>query len=395
MIRRQLPGYSPVGLRGLVRGLVAGGPAEQAVTDLERVLAERLRADDVVATGSGTQALQLALRLAMAELGDGAEPMVALPAFNCYDLVSAAVGAGAPVVFYDVDPEHLVPERDTLVEALELGANIVVAANLFGFPLDWDVLREVAGGRAVLVEDAAQGVGSAWGGLPGGAAGDISVLSFGRGTGWTGGGGGAVLVRGDGRGSIETDWVNSEAGPLRPTVALLAQWALGRPSLYRLPTSIPGLALGETVYHPPGAIQGMSGTAASILMAHDAEATAAVGTRRSHAAEWTDALAECLADGQWRAPAPLDACSYHRFPLLAPSGAAAGRLAALGRDRGAVRSYPTALHRLAEARPIASGPVGALPGAEALAERVVTLPTHRFVTADDIDSVARTLSSLR
>ena len=45
-----------------------------------------------------------------------------------------------------------------------------------------------------VVEDAAQGLGATWRGRPLGSFGDVSVLSFGRGKGWTGGVGGALLA---------------------------------------------------------------------------------------------------------------------------------------------------------------------------------------------------------
>ncbi|MDH5761183.1 MAG: DegT/DnrJ/EryC1/StrS family aminotransferase, partial [Gemmatimonadota bacterium] len=169
MIRHQLPGYSPLTLGGIMVAAARGVAAGRAVGfELEAYLSERFRGEEVVLTGSGTQALQLALGYGFME-GPGAGRPVALPAYACFDLVTAAVGAGVPVVFYDVDPAHLGPDADSFRRVIADGAGTVVVGNLYGFPLDWDWIRGECGREGVLVvEDAAQGVGSEWKGRAGG-----------------------------------------------------------------------------------------------------------------------------------------------------------------------------------------------------------------------------------
>ncbi len=107
---------------------------------------------------------------------------MALPAFTCYDIASAAVGAGVRVALYDVDPDTLGPDPASLERVLAAGAGAVVAGPLYGVPLEWDALRALADRHgALLIEDAAQGHGASWRGRPLGSLGDLSVLSFGRG----------------------------------------------------------------------------------------------------------------------------------------------------------------------------------------------------------------------
>ena len=77
---------------------------------------------------------------------------------------------------------------ESLERALKRGAGVVVVAPLCGIPVDWDrVGRCLAPYGALAVEDAAQGHGAEWRGLPLGGLGTLSVLSFARGKGWTGG----------------------------------------------------------------------------------------------------------------------------------------------------------------------------------------------------------------
>ena len=126
----------------------------------------------------------------------GERPTVALPAFSCFDVAAAAVRFGRPVRFYDVDPATLGPDPESLRRAVAAGARVVVAASAFGVPVDWELVgHALSGSDALVIEDAAQGHGGRWAGARLGAHGRLGVLSFGRGKGWTGGTGGALLVR--------------------------------------------------------------------------------------------------------------------------------------------------------------------------------------------------------
>ncbi len=178
------------------------GDAEQLSTLLRR----RYHSDHVVLCDSGTSALILALRVA----SDGApKPLVALPAYGCYDLATAAIAVGADVVLFDLDPETLAPDPVSFARALQRGPCAVVVAYLYGIPFDAAALsRQAAEVGAILIEDAAQGFGASVADTPCGGIGPLSVLSFGRGKGVTGGGGGALLMRG----------VSPELGSMRKLV---------------------------------------------------------------------------------------------------------------------------------------------------------------------------------
>ena len=112
MIRRQLPAYSPLTARSLV-GAALDAVASPGIARgrLAQSLASRFAADRVALTGSGTQALQLALARVPVS-SDGSAPLVALPAYTCFDVATAAVAAQVRVVFYDVDPLFLTPDGD-------------------------------------------------------------------------------------------------------------------------------------------------------------------------------------------------------------------------------------------------------------------------------------------
>jgi len=387
-LRHQLAVYSPVSLRA--GGRAAGDALRRGADPRAPLLAELLRdyaAAGGALCGSGTQALQLALAEARRRGGDAP---VALPAFSCYDVAAAAVGAGVRVALYDVDPGTLAPDPASLERVLAAGAGAVVAGPLYGVPLDWDALRGAADRHgALLVEDAAQGHGASWRGRPLGSLGDLSVLSFGRGKGWTGGRGGALLARGGAAAAPGALSVPTPADEARTAVLVAAQWLLGRPGVYGIPASIPGLGLGETTYHDPSPPAGITRAAAALLRHAREGSRVEAAARRTNAAALLARLPALPAGGGARAvrvPAGAEA-GWLRLPLRLPRGLDGLASPARARRLGVAASYPTTLAALPRLRPLLVGPETRWPGAEALVRELVTLPTHSRVTAAERDEI--------
>src|SRR5690625_7841010 len=86
-----------------------------------------------VLTGSGTDALQRAIVCACQRIGRGA--VAAIPAYGCYDIATAAIGAEVRFFLYDIDPVTLGPDLDSLGSAIAAGASAVVVAPLYGAPV--------------------------------------------------------------------------------------------------------------------------------------------------------------------------------------------------------------------------------------------------------------------
>lgn len=396
---RQVPVHSPVP-SGSVREAVWHGLRLR--NDPRPRVREMIRAaygaDEAVLLGSGTQALQVAIRAAARLVG--ADPIVALPAFTCFDVASAAVGAGARIALYDVEPSTLAPNLDSLAVTLAQGARIVVAVPLYGIPIEWRTIEERASAfGAVVIEDAAQGHGAFWHDRPVGGFGMISTLSFGRGKGWTGGKGGALLVRA--RGGQRLPLPNGgaaapqgEAGTWAELGVLLrttAQWALGDPSRYRLPASVPWLGLGETRYHEPQPPTGITRAAAALLEHTRALAAREALARRANTAWLLDRLP---AGPHVRTVCPPAGSSpgYLRLPLLASRGLAGFGDPARAVRLGVVPSYPSTLAALPQLAGRLVRVTERWPGAEELVRRLVTVPTHSLLTAGDREALARLLA---
>ena len=382
-LRRQLPVHSPLPLAAVLAGgagLVAGGGT--AAADLTTALIRTFGAEAVVLTDSGTGALALAIGACLAGSPDAA---VALPAFSCYDLATAAAGAGARVLLYDVSPDTLAPDDASLERALARGARIVVLAHLFGVPADPAPVRRTAeAAGAWLIEDAAQGAGAAIRRRPLGSFGDFSVLSFGRGKGNTSGRGGALLIHGA---RAATAAAGIRAGLLRrrrgaeDVMLLAAQWLLARPALYALPSALPFLRLGETVYREPEPARGLSAAAARVLAVTWPLGEAEGAVRKAHAARLLGTRARGLTPP--RIPAAAEA-GYLRLPLVASVEARSSAASGEARGLGIMPSYPKPLCDLAPFAERVLNRDGAFPGARLLAERLVTLPTHGLLDERDL-----------
>jgi len=385
-LRQQLAAYSPISaiaIANAARRLAAGDDVLGAIAEL---LEQRFVADDVLMTSSATTALSLAMRAAASVMGTK-RPCVALPAFSCYEVGAAAVGAEAEIHLYDLDPETLSPDLDSLESVIRRGASIVIAAPLFGFPVDWDGIERLALQHgAFVIEDAAQGHGAHWHGRPLGALGRLSVVSFGRGKGWTGSSGGALLAR---SGASMTDVRGNAERPSRLQDAKLwlaatTQWALGRPALYGAPASIPSLGLGRTIYHPPRPPTAMAPFAAALALetreAADAEAVVRRETARVYRRELLDvegvSLIRELEEGS---------AGYLRFPVRVRADRGMTRI--VQRDEGVrlgvASAYPTSLDAVPDVASRTRNRESSFPGARTLVQELITLPTHSRLKAGE------------
>jgi len=353
------------------------GSGDRARVRLGAILAEQYDSREVLLTDSGTSALRLALLIAH---GRTRAP-VALPAYGCYDIATAADGAGIPFDLYDLDPDTLSPDLGSLREALEGGARAVVVAHLYGVPADLArVGALVAEYGAILIEDAAQASGCEWRGRPAGAHGGLGVLSFGRGKGVTGGSGGGLLVNdaelleASRRAWEESVPVGAAPVGVRDLVRVVAQWLLARPPLYAIPASIPFLRLGETIYRAPHPVRAISGVAAGVVEAVLPLVPAEVAIRRANAERLRD---EVTHRGTHFRPPPDWKAGWLRYPVVMPTPASAGSGGGSS-PPGVALGYPTALSDLSGFGERRHRAGGSYAGARLLAANAITIPTHRF-----------------
>lgn len=381
--RAQPAVYSPIGVGHLLNAAVSVIGPDDTCDRASVVLRRIFNVREVHLYQSGTAALRSAIVHASSIVGTGSP--VALPAFTCFEVATAAVGAGVSIALYDLDPETLAPDLDSVEAALRSGARTVVLSPLYGVPFDWETAEDlVASYGAIAIEDAAQGHGGSWRGRPLGAHGQIATVSFGRGKGWTASGGGALLLRESPRERfaehpLSPGGVASELGALASGAA---QWALGRPAIYGLPASIPWLGLGETQYHEPTPPRRMSRASAHLLVRTAAGAEIEARARRASAARWAEDLPATPAVRRIH-PHHEGVAGYLRYPVRLARGLSGfGDRREEARRLGVAPTYPAMLAELPAVQERLRGRIGRWSGSRTLVRELVTLPTHSLVTED-------------
>ncbi|MCH7490996.1 MAG: DegT/DnrJ/EryC1/StrS family aminotransferase [Gemmatimonadetes bacterium] len=386
ILRRQLPVYSPISLTSLLSGWgsMVSGSSDRARTTVTSAITAEFAADEILLTDSGTSALTLAIRGICEARG---ERLIALPAYGCYDLATAADGAGVEVALYDVDAHTLGPDLESLTSVLRRRPAALVVAHLYGVPVDMDAVTQAAEKwDVVVIEDAAQGHGAVFDGAPLGSFGSLAILSFGRGKGMTGGGGGALLSHD----RLGSEIVKRSAAVIHPAsrgirelFAATAQWVLARPPIYGLPASIPFLNLGKTVYRKPHPAAAISNPACNVLAANWSLFAAEALTRREVGHRLTDTLAGCDAAESIAVP-PRGQAGYLRFPVLVSEAAKRHFRSSVARRLGVMPGYPQSLVDLPGFGDRCVNHAERFPGARCLAARLFTLPTHGKLTAADL-----------
>ncbi|HQR38641.1 MAG TPA: LegC family aminotransferase [Blastocatellia bacterium] len=176
------------------------------VDRFERDLAAATGCAHAVATSNGTSALHICLLLAGVRTGDE----VVMPTLTFIATANAVSYVGAVPHFVDSEVVSLGVDAAKLdahlrdVARVENGVCVhrrtgapmraLVVMHVFGHPCDLDALAEVAARwRLVLIEDAAESLGSTYRGRHTGNVGVVSALSFNGNKVVTTGGGGAIL----------------------------------------------------------------------------------------------------------------------------------------------------------------------------------------------------------
>jgi dTDP-4-amino-4,6-dideoxygalactose transaminase len=128
-----------------------------------------------IGVGSGTAALELALKAA--HIGAGDE--VILPANSFFATAEAVSNVGARPVFADVNPSsfHLdVASSERLITAR---TKAIIPVHLYGWAMDMTALQKLADQHMLtIIEDAAQAHGTERDGIPVGGSGRLTCFSF-------------------------------------------------------------------------------------------------------------------------------------------------------------------------------------------------------------------------
>lgn len=154
-------------------------------------LEERFHAQKALLTTSGTTALDMAMLLCNLKPGDE----VILPSYTFSSTATAAVLAGAKLVFVDIRPDTMNIDETKIEEAITSKTKVIVAMHYAGVACEMDTIMDIAHRHGLMVvEDAAQGVMSSYKGKPLGTIGDFGCYSFHETKNYSMGEGGALII---------------------------------------------------------------------------------------------------------------------------------------------------------------------------------------------------------
>jgi dTDP-4-amino-4,6-dideoxygalactose transaminase len=396
-IQRTLaPTAAPLSWGDLLRGLGAPFRGQQAIEKLTKEFQNYFKVKHLFWVTSGKAALTVIL-LGLSRLSSRRK--VLIPAYTCFSVPSSIIKAGLDVALCDVDAKTLDFDMASLRGALDQDVLAVVPTHLFGSCADVTQAARYAKARQIyVVEDVAQAFGGMRAGRPLGTTGDVGFLSFGRGKNLTCGSGGLILTNSDQladaiRGEYERLGDESFVGAFRNWLEVALIHLLIRPSAYWFPDGLPFLKLGETRFYRDFPILKMDRIRAGLLANWRARLS---GTTLSRS-EVTSRIARSLNEsGALHIMPRSEYGSVHlRLPVLMKTSEQKRQLCALSKQRGLGISpcYPAPVRDIPELQSTLRGSRAA--GASMLAECLVALPTHRYVTDQDVRRIVAAVKEVQ
>ena len=384
------PAAAPLGWSDLWHGAAASLSPRRALREFEDDVRQHFGVRHVFLLSSGTAALTVTLR-ALRSLSLRRE--VLLPAYTCFSVPAAVLEAGLRPALCDIDPATFDFDHALLDQTVTASTLCVVGHHLFGVPSDIERLRAICHARGIfVVEDAAQGMGAESNGRQLGTVGDVGIFSLGRGKNVTCGSGGVIVTNSDEIAvAVVREYASVKTASLRDIVrdcieaVFLAVFI--RPSLYWMPSALPFLRLGQTVFPKNIRVRRLSGLKAGLLR-NWRRSLAQANRARSETAAYL-----C---GRLRVqPASGTSHPYLRLPVLAGSAREKARIHALSRARGLGLSaaYPSPLNEVPEVRALVNG--HRFPSARRVADCLLTLPTHHWLTDRDKQAIAELCQDIR
>jgi len=141
----------------------------------EEAFAEYVGTQHAVTTSNGTTALHLILQAS--GIGPGDEVIV--PTLTYVACANTVIYVGADPVFVDCGPVYWNLTAEGVKEAITPRTRAVMAVHLYGSPVDMGPIRELCRSRGLLlIEDAAEALGSEYRGVKAGNLGDVAAFSF-------------------------------------------------------------------------------------------------------------------------------------------------------------------------------------------------------------------------
>lgn len=349
------------------------------------------------AVNSGTAALALALLLIKHDKGVSSGEVI-IPGYACPDLISASLYAGLTARVVDISASDPSISVDTVKQEVSDETIAVIAVNFLGIRHPLGALMEYLATQNIeLIEDNAQWCPFINGKLA--LLTPYAIASFGRGKPVNLAGGGILWVR-KSLGLSEAMIANfiektkpSNKNSLTTTLKLKLFNTVTSPYIFYWVKKIPGLGLGQTVYHP---LQGITELDAcrQALMSSNIKRYLRAGSQLQQ--YYSDELTSFMSIDELPAVTLKTRTDrLLRYPVLLKDAEKKSVVNDVVRETSLGMSlfYEKSLDAIASV-PAENVHFSSLPNARQFASQLLTLPLHQYVRKKDAANIISILKNL-
>ena len=335
------------------------------VTEFERQVAAGVGATHAIGVSSGTDALLLSL-MAL-DIGPGDE--VLCPSFTFFATAGSVSRTGAIPVFVDSLDDDFNLDLENAARRVTDKTKAIIPVHLFGQAADMDAVQRLASAHDLMVlEDAAQSMGTQFGEKKAGTMGDLCAFSFFPSKNLGGFGDGGMIT------------TNDDA--LAERVRILRVHG-GAPKYYHK-------AIGGNFRLDP--------LQAALLRAKLGHLPVYIAKRRANAATYLERLAEStpVREGRLLLPSEMSGRTHtwNQFTLRVTNGKRDALMEHLAANQiGSAIYYPVPLHRQ-ECFSNLAGVEARLPICEKMADEVLSIPIYPELSTEQIDHVINTIANV-
>ena len=334
------------------------------VTEFERQVAAGVGATHAIGVSSGTDALLLSLMA----LGIGPGDEVLCPSFTFFATAGSVSRTGAIPVFIDSLDDDFNLDLENAARRITDKTKAIIPVHLFGQAADMDAVQRLASAHDLMVlEDAAQSMGTQFGEKKAGTMGDLCAFSFFPSKNLGGFGDGGMIT------------TNNDA--LAERVRILRVHG-GAPKYYHK-------AIGGNFRLDP--------LQAALLRAKLGHLPVYIAKRRANAAMYLERLAEStpVREGRLLLPSEMSGRTHtwNQFTIRVTNGKRDALMEHLAANQiGSAIYYPVPLHRQ-ECFSNLAGVEARLPICEKMADEVLSIPIYPELSTEQIDHVINTIAN--
>ena len=334
------------------------------VTEFERQVAAGVGATHAIGVSSGTDALLLSLMAQ--DIGPGDE--VLCPSFTFFATAGSVSRTGATPVFVDSLDDDFNLDLEDAARRVTDKTKAIIPVHLFGQAADMDAVQRLASAHDLMVlEDAAQSMGTQFGEKKAGTMGDHCAFSFFPSKNLGGFGDGGMIT------------TNDDA--LAERVRILRVHG-GAPKYYHK-------AIGGNFRLDP--------LQAALLRAKLGHLPVYIAKRRANAATYLERLSEStpVREGRLLLPSEMSGRTHtwNQFTLRVTNGKRDALMEHLAANQiGSAIYYPVPLHRQ-ECFSNLAGVEARLPICEKMADEVLSIPIYPELSTEQIDHVINTIAN--